>query len=427
VFTLWSALLPGVGSEVEAKKLPQPPSSCAPLLPATAPAPEVPKLLIQTVVRVSPQPDPSGGLAAGGANKANEEFLPLQLQQKLADDPKERTLRNRVKNAVYQQHFPRSTVPFWLYNQSTQWKVASCCAAIFGVLGALLLIAASGTVEVVIPYTATDSSLNVDIPNALSGEVLIWYDVPDVRINDANFVKSKEKYLFDNTFNKKNCDDTKKIGDILWRRQETCIAGSSSCFDFLGNISGASTSAELSTMPFRPCGLSAIAMFLDEFRLFSKIADVRTEVLMDETDLSYPADEKYYSKIQRNGDVFTIEEERTWLTPGNYDHWKVWNRSPASPRVRNLWARKAGGLAAGQYTLEITKNSPIWTAQWAVSEKRLVLSEASTLGSKGSSHVLGVLCIVIGAVELLIAVGMGFAPAKKKAATATTTVAATDA
>merc|ERR1712241_310078 len=88
-----------------------------------------------------------------------------------------------------------------------------------------------------------------------------------------------------------------------------------------------------------------------------------------------------------------------------FEHFKVWYRPHPSPRVRNLWGRIKGPLTTGNYKVQFTSNSAIFTQQWGLKEKRIVFAGEHMLGSKGACQVIGTVAAILGLMELLMAVG----------------------
>lgn len=147
-------------------------------------------------------------------------------------------------------------------------------------------------------------------------------------------------------------------------------------------------------------------MFLDEYKLHRSDNGVWVRVNMTEEDIVLPSDQKLYEGLvvesATDGVDFTIEGDDSWLRSGSFfEHYKVWCRTPASPHVRNLWARIPNGLAAGSYRVTILVNSPVWTEEWGVESKRVVLSASHFLGSAGAVKTLGFCCLFFGIAEIL--------------------------
>merc|ERR1719460_1546982 len=89
--------------------------------------------------------------------------------------------------------------------------------------------------------------------------------------------------------------------------------------------------------------------------------DDYVEVPLNASAIALPADMEIFSKHllpSENSDVeFQVKGEGdilqdSWLRGGDWmQHFMVWMRSPASPLVRNLWARIEDGLPRGLYVL----------------------------------------------------------------------------
>lgn len=170
-----------------------------------------------------------------------------------------------------------------------------------------------------------------------------------------------------------------------------------------------------------------MSVFMDQFRLTDTEG---APVSIDETDLAWASDADLYSDWSvsttlvgnETFEYVQIDAERSWIPDSTFlEHLKVWYRTPVSPYVRHLWGRIPGGLPAGRYNLTFPVNSPIFTEEWGVPEKRFIFSQTSPvsqLGSSGASYTLAALCCVVALVDFLVALVLlvaGKAPKRKSA------------
>merc|ERR1712039_23881 len=147
---------------------------------------------------------------------------------------------------------------------------------------------------------------------------------------------------------------------------------------------------------FRPCGLVALSMFTDKYEL--RNLDTNVAIDLHQSEVALSADDRIYEDkvipVEGKRWHFTVEGQPSWLTRGDfYEHFKVWQRTPASPHVRNLWARMPTGLDKGRYEIRLVENSAVWTESWKVSEKFVVISEEHWLGSRSCCEFLGAVCL----------------------------------
>lgn len=300
----------------------------------------------------------------------------------------------RQWNRFEQQREPVILLPLWLYRRPAQASCSFVCTAIFIIIGALMVGAASSITEVVVPYTHTNSAMFFDVPADISGNVLVWYELPKVYMNQKRFIESKDTKVYPTLMSKVICDSASTLDDARWRRE-----GDPAFLSMLNSTGEGS---------FLPCGLVALSMFTDEFEFFKYGSGTWQRVAVDETNLAITLDS---TALERkiipatgggSGGNYTIGGAVTWLRGGSFfEHFKVWYRSPASPHVRNLWATIKGGMTAGKYRVVFTQNSPIWTQDWGVPEKRVILSSSHTLGSSGAVRFVGAVSLAIGCMEAL--------------------------
>jgi len=287
-------------------------------------------------------------------------------------------------------------MPLWLYRRPAQCCVAGTCALIFGTLGAFLLTSASNTFEKIIRYDALDSHISFTLDHDLAGPFHLSYEVPSLYVNHKTYVESKDAFVVGGWLMDYQCDGAEQVDHVRSRR---CPLGADCSRDSLYALVA-------TTGAFRPCGLVALSMFADTFELVN--TDDGTNITMDQRDIALPGDEAIYEgKILKEGSHFTVEGVRSWLKGPLYEHFKVWYRTSPSPTVRNLWATFDGPLKAGNYEVKFPVNDAIWTDAWISAEKpkkRVILSQAHTLGSVGSFWLMGVLSIVACCIQVVMTI-----------------------
>jgi len=330
----------------------------------------------------------------------------------------------RCRERFEQQEPARNMAPYWMFCWMAQAVSAACCALLLALIGIILILATSSCKETTIDYKYPDHHVDFKVSEKMEGTVLMWYDLPDVYLNQKRYVENKDNDVIKPFIIGANtCEQAEDVSDVTWRRVElekkirekmpqpdTPIAAD--------RFSIRVKQSELSNV-FKPCGLNSISMFSDEYRIeTSSGANVR----LDESDIVLEYDEDIYTKkideTPAGPNVhFHLKGEKSWLDKGSfYDHWKVWMRSPASPRARQLWATIPDGLEAGDYKLIFVQNSAIWTGEggWGVDKKSVVLSTANVFGSKGASHFLGIVSLVFAILEGLMAVFFMVTPLLQK-------------
>eukprot|EP00929_Paragymnodinium_shiwhaense_P122763 TRINITY_DN95804_c0_g1_i1.p1 TRINITY_DN95804_c0_g1~~TRINITY_DN95804_c0_g1_i1.p1 ORF type:complete len:287 (+),score=64.92 TRINITY_DN95804_c0_g1_i1:475-1335(+) len=261
--------------------------------------------------------------------------------------------------------------------------LSGSCALTFGILATLLL--AAGVKEVRVGYGQADAVKSFKLLENMEGPVLMSYSIPFYMGNYRSMIDSKDTAVWSSMISGYNCEKAETAEDVKWRRPDDEHFQA-----LLGNQSS-----------FRPCGLSALTMFTDDYELY----DVSRQkvVELNEDNIALAADEALYDNIvpAESGGLKVVDEKEgtetpSWLLPGRFlEHFKVWYRSSAAPTVRNLWATIPGGLQAGDYELRLLVNSPVWTKEYQVSEKEIVLTEEDILGSPAASTLVGVFCLLI--------------------------------
>lgn len=323
---------------------------------------------------------------------------------------------------MLQQKPPRNMVSLWLYRWPAQMGAAGSMAALLAAIGVALLSTAGGMQEVVIPYTVDDSEKTFTT-DAIAGPALLSYQIPDFYGNQKRYVESKDNDLMlvstaSQFISKYKCEDAETVAEARWRRcPNSANSPATSTDDFSGTDCSSdplySNIQHSDTLPgnsFRPCGLVAMSMFTDRYELI-RVSD-NVNISLDESGIALDTDSQLYKNtITRYGPSLSVKgrqstdpEERSWLRPEDLEHFQVWFRTPASPSVRNLWATIPGGLEAGEYKLRITENSKVWTEQWQVTEKRVIISKGHTLGSPGGATFLGALCLASSAMQAVMVI-----------------------
>lgn len=310
-----------------------------------------------------------------------------------------RCCRRIFRRVVLQESNPRSNLPLLALRRLPQSACAGCCTVFFFFLGVILLVSANGVKEVKVSYRYTDAMLNFDVSKDMKGPVLVWYELNSLRLNRKRIVSSKDKSIWGYPTSAYQCDNAKTLSDVTWRRN-------SAGFNAMLSSPGADK--------YRPCGLVGISMFTDSFTIYTEGGSL---VELDEKDIALSTDKRLYEDNSKFKPVsgqsydFTLDGTPSWLTKEWLERFKVWSRTPASPKVRQLYGRIRGGLPAGRYRMDFAVNDPIFEKQWKVSEKLIILSESHTLGSTGALSALGVFCIIIAVFEVLFGIVLLVAPA----------------
>lgn len=291
-----------------------------------------------------------------------------------------------------------------VYRRSVQGAVACILAIVFGVLGALLLNAESDMFEKRIEYSTGDTSVAFSIEERVEGPIFLSYELLGFYANQKRFVESKDDFLVGSLINRQTCEGAQDLDDVRWRR---CDRRNCSLDSIYSRVERAGA--------FRPCGLVALSMFTDRYQLVN--LDDGSNVSLDQRDISLPLDDEIFKdKIlaaEHQTNDFTVEGVPSWLERGDFfEHFKVWYRTPASPVVRNLWAKIDGPLKRGRYVLHFVENSPVWTDEWldmTDPKKAVLLSQAHVLGSRGACKFLGVISTVFCCAQVAMAFFFCFA------------------
>jgi len=319
----------------------------------------------------------------------------------------------RVYKGLEQEDPPRVLLPLYAYKKWPQTGYAGVCAVIFILLGVYLELAASKLNEFSVSYTPADSEKEFEVTSdmAIEGEARIYYELPEVWMNQKKFIESKEDDMIVTMMGGVKCDDAETLQHVAERR-----SSADPTYDALVNNNLIDT--------FRPCGLVALSMFIDEFLFWKKDEGggwVAQEV--DESDIVLPNDKDLYDgpkkivpnpSAETDGIAFKVGGFNSWLKSGNfYEHFKVWYRTPAAPHVKNLWAVKKGGMPAGTYKVSFPVNSPIWTETWGVPKKYVTFESKSALGNSTALKFLSAICLAVGALEFVSMIMFIAMPARK--------------
>jgi len=311
-----------------------------------------------------------------------------------------------------QQAEPNVLLPLWCFRPRGQGACALVAAALFIVIGGGLLSASAAIDEIdPIAYVGGDAEKEFTVDKQIDGDILVYYELPGMLANRKYIVENKDPDITNTMLGRVKCLDAADQ-ESLWRRTcdvDTRAAKGSPLVCSQDPPFAALINAVGSTEAFKPCGLLALSMFLDEYRFEKHENGNWIPVSVSEDDVALPQEsginsEVYGSKIVLDSGALKIDGARSWLTPGPlFEHFKVWYRPPASPNVRNLWGKMKGPLTPGKYRVMFTTNSPIFTDQWGIKEKRVVLTGKHSLGSKGACKVLGGIALALGFMECLAA------------------------
>jgi len=329
-----------------------------------------------------------------------------------ADESKPQSCLAKIVSGILQQNESKVTLPHWCYRPLPQVCCAGSCSALFICMGIFMLSTAGGMWEVKpISYKHGDTYKEFTIDTAFDKEVWFYYELPGVFANRKQIVENKDPDIMYTMMSRVACFSAETQAD-LWRRgcSRATAGGPLTCPedpDFAALINAVPSKED-----FAPCGLVGLAMFIDEYDLqkWDSGTNTWTSIAIDQSQIALKnergPDAKVWKKLtyDATGNILigSDTKKRSWVRPGNFlEHFKVWYRVPASPHVRNLWGR-IPGLQVGKYRVNFNKNSAIWTKQWGLQEKRVVLAGQNTFGNKGAVTFLGSVCLVCGIVEGLM-------------------------
>lgn len=354
------------------------------------------------MTRVHPEDAPVGGSADGGRL---DQDPPEQTVQKENDDTKKLNRLMRWWHQFAQQPPSKNQVPLHMYRRRGQAAIAGCCSISSFILGLLLLSTAFSVFEKSISYVAGDVKKEFVIESDVAGPLYLSYVLPGLKTNQKGFIESKSKFLLASMVSPYKCDPVDTVEQVRLRRKDT---------EFTSLFTGVDGAQE-----FRPCGLAAMAMFTDTYTLHRIVDGAAPEsISLDQSSVALPKDEDIYKDkvvVDEAAGTVKVEDTLSWLKPAMWEHFKVWYRQPASPTVRNLWAEIAGPLKAGKYELRFPVNSAIWTNEWQVPEKKVLISQANTLGSPGACTFLGAVCLTICGWQAIMTIVILLLPPAKPA------------
>jgi len=324
-------------------------------------------------------------------------------QAEFVSDCEVRQSRNCWDRLVQQERVS-SNRPLWFYQKSTQWKLAGFCSIIFFAMGFFMLTTAGKLIEVTLSYNASSVFTRFVVESDLQAPALMWYQLPHINLNNKLIVSSKDDILFSSTFIPYKCDGAETRDEMMYRRGYA-DPEFANMTKRSGNI-------------FSPCGLMAAAMFTDRYALYSCpstttdpadcVGDASLRIYLNQSAVAHEADKVIFEKridMKPDGSIDIVgskETRKSWLRADNLMHFQVWSRPPPAMHVRNLWAVLDDGLAAGSYVLHYEHNSPIWTENYDIPEKTIILAEGSYFGSRNACYMVGVSGICIALVELVM-------------------------
>eukprot|EP00746_Dinoflagellata_sp_MGD_P121210 gnl/MRDRNA2_/MRDRNA2_56457_c0_seq1.p1 gnl/MRDRNA2_/MRDRNA2_56457_c0~~gnl/MRDRNA2_/MRDRNA2_56457_c0_seq1.p1 ORF type:complete len:597 (-),score=87.71 gnl/MRDRNA2_/MRDRNA2_56457_c0_seq1:19-1686(-) len=294
-------------------------------------------------------------------------------------------IRNRrsQKPRFGQQEFEDKMWPVWFYTPVPCGMCSIMLGLVMIALGISFLIMDANLQDIRLEYSSKDKLIRFDLENDMAGPVFLYYELSGFYGNYRSFVESKDDFVFSSTFAKYNCEMSKFKDDVGFVRPDD------TAFERLVE----KTSTEL-----RPCGMVALTFFMDEYSLVYESGD-NALVTLDESDISWLSDDDILdSKMVTSGPNVLIEEEMSWLTTAHLEHFKVWYRTSASSKFRQLWAKIPDGLRPGRYMMNFTKNDAVWDEQWNV-KKAVVLAQLGAFGTKNA--LLGYLYIAWGLVLMI--------------------------
>ncbi|CAE7857091.1 unnamed protein product [Symbiodinium microadriaticum] len=279
--------------------------------------------------------------------------------------------------------------PLWIFRRPPHACHSSACSFLFLMMAYALFLHGSAVQEISLEYGPDDLWKEIVVEEGLAGASLISYELLRFNANNRHYQESRP-LAFNLLVAQYSCTGITQVADVLPRRSpDPAFHQLLEGFD-----------------QFRPCGLVSMSVFTDQFRLEDSQG---LAMQVDETELCLPADGDLYSWISMdaNSGRFQVEGITSWIPDGTFlEHLKVWYRTPAAPRVRQLWGRIPGGLSPGRYNLSFPVNSPLWR-EWGI-EKRVVFSQLSGfgMGSPGACFTLAVLCCAVASVDLLVALAL---------------------
>ncbi|CAJ1414429.1 unnamed protein product [Effrenium voratum] len=299
----------------------------------------------------------------------------------------------RCMKAQSQQPDTSLFLPYWFYGYCSQLVLTVSVLVIFFGLGVVLLIQSGSMHEVIIPYTSDLAEQEFSIDRSLEGDVLVYYEM-HLWANHKSFVQSRDKRTAYNFLSTADCSQADTLDWASFRRGQDAA--------FMAKIGAAGPE-------LLPCGLVSISMFTDNFTFHKSTNGGWERLDADSSDVALPSDAAAFAKLQPEGGgrlyIQSDTKIASWLMVDQFEHWKVWQRTPVAPSVHNLWAVIKGGLAPGNHKVVFEENSAIWH-EWGVAEKRLVFTTRHSLGNKGALVAAGGFCLTMAIMEVFALISM---------------------
>lgn len=299
---------------------------------------------------------------------------------------------------ILEQPEPGNLLPY-RFSRPPCWFAFTLLVSVAFLTAGALLLSQCEVAEVIIPYLPGDTAKNFTLDADIAADVHISYELPGLLLNTRMFLENQDPRIITSA-SQPRCDDSSTWDAVLWRRRDDPV--------FAQLLPSPSPQLPGPLKGFAPCGLVAMTMFLDSFSVYRLTNGSWTRLAPDESNVFLGFDainfEKLLSKAPPGSPYdYLVDGEVSWLRQGSLmAHFKVWQRTPASPGVRNLWAVISGGLPRGTYQVVFDLNSPVWTQHWGVPEKRVIISESHVLGSPGATKFVGAVCLAIGTLEAFI-------------------------
>ncbi|CAE7691751.1 chat-1 [Symbiodinium pilosum] len=331
-------------------------------------------------------------------------FSQQSKQSRLRTNSAELRRRSRIRRCIWhhaQQPESAITLPYWAYAYCCQMVLTTSILLAFLVLGVVLMSQSGSLHEVSVPYTANMTEQEFTIDQAFQDDVLVYYDI-NIVANHKSFVENKDRRVVYTFLSVATCTAADSRAWVRMRR------GSDTTF--VARVEAAAGD------DLAPCGLVSLSTFTDNFTFHQATDNGWERLEANESDIALESDADAYGKLhpplEGEERFYILESDQrreTWLTPGFFEHWKVWYRTPVAPHVRNLWAVIKGGLPQGSYKVQFVENSPVWH-DWGVAEKRLIFAQRHSLGNRGALGLVGGLCLMLAGLEAIALAAMLLTP-----------------